>query len=64
MKRLKKGERVVHPYLGEGEFIKYVGVYLSLVRGDKKPSVRYNMGENPTCVINSELKREPPKGKE
>lgn len=53
---MKEGDRVVHEYLGTGTFIKDIkGTVLSLVRWDKIPPARYNMGENPTCVFTKDL---------
>ena len=47
MKKFKKGDRVRDAYLGDGTFIKYVSG-LCLVQWDKTPSIKYNMGENPS----------------
>ena len=58
---MKKGDRVIHNYLGNGTVIKVGGLHLvgmCLVKWDNNPSVRYNMGENPCAVWIGELKPE------
>lgn len=51
---MKQGDRVNHEYLGQGTFIKEIAS-LSLVKWDKTPPERYNMGENPCVVFTKEL---------
>ena len=50
--KFKKGDRVKHEYLGEGTFIKEIS-FMSLVKWDNVPAIKYNMGTNP-CVIFTE----------
>ena len=54
-----KDDRVQHDYLGAGTFIKYVEgyVFLSLIKWDKTPPFRYNMGENPAAAMTSKLRK-------
>jgi len=57
---MKIGDRVIHDYLDNGTVIKVGGLHLvgmCLVKWDKTPAVRYNMGENPCAVWIGELKR-------
>lgn len=51
---IKKGDRVKHSYLGKGVFISKIE-FLSLVKWDKTPDKRYNMGENPCAVFTKNL---------
>ena len=55
MREIKFGDKVKHKYLGTGTFIKKISL-MSLVKWDKTPDIRYNMGQNPTPVFTSELK--------
>ena len=52
--KIKKGQRVKHSYLGKGTFIKKIS-FMSLVKWDKTPDVRYNMGENPSVIFTDQL---------
>lgn len=52
---MNKNDRVKHSFLGKGIFIKKIS-FLSLVKWDKKPSIKYNMGENPCAVFTKKLK--------
>ena len=63
MKEFKKGQQVVHDYLGKGEIVKLIKSSLDskltvayMVRFDKTPPMRYNMRENPTMVFPESLK--------
>lgn len=61
MNKYKPGDRVNHPYLGLGEYVKDVGYCgLSNVLFDETPNVRYNIGENPTVVFTNDLTEEKP----
>ena len=62
MKKLNKGDRVIHEYLGAGTFIRYSMIVLrsnngclSVVKWDNNPPIIYNRGHNPSCVFTSEL---------
>ena len=55
---MKVGDRVKHDYLGKGTVVEYpirALRILALVKWDKTPSIRYNMGENPCVISVSEL---------
>ena len=60
MKKFSIGQRVVAEYLGTGTVIEQIkiarGNIAYMVRFDKTPDVRYNMGENPTMVFPSSLR--------
>jgi hypothetical protein len=53
----KVGDRVNEIYLGKGtiERVDVAMKGLHLVKFDKTPDVRYNMGENPTAVFDYKL---------
>lgn len=51
---MKKGDKVIHKYLGKGEVIKNIS-FMTLVKWDKTPDKRYNMGENPCAIFTEEL---------
>ncbi len=55
---MKLGDKVVDDYLGDGEIVNDLthiikGAYM--VKFDKTPSMRYNMGQNPTLVFADKL---------
>ena len=53
---MKIGDRVTHEYLGDGEIVNDLnGRGVFMVKCDKTPNIRYNMGENPTLVFKSNL---------
>jgi len=54
---MKAGDRVKHKYLGKGTFIKRIPACfgLVLVKWDKTPSARYNMGEKLCSIFPDEL---------
>ena len=54
-RNMKKGDRIKHKYLGKGTFIRMSKIVL--VKWDKTPEVRYNMGENPCTVSIKELRK-------
>lgn len=54
MKKIQKGARVNHEYLGDGTVVKKVS-FMTLVKWDKTPHERYNMGENPSVIFTDEL---------
>jgi len=63
MKKFSLGQRVVDEYLGAGTVIERIKIARGnplciayMVRFDKTPDVRYNMGENPTMVFPSSLR--------
>ena len=63
MKKFSQGQRVVAEYLGAGTVIERIKIARGnplciayMVRFDKTPDVRYNMGENPTMVFPSSLR--------
>ena len=65
MLKFKKRDRVVAEHLGAGTVDEVVESSLQkglvvayIVLFDKTPDVRYNMGQNPTMVFPSSLKRE------
>ena len=53
---MKKGDKVKHNYLGTGTFIKKIS-FMSLIKWDKTPDMRYNFGENPSTIFTEELER-------
>lgn len=55
--KIKAGDRVKHKFFGKGTFIKELEFLssLSLVKWDKTPDIRYNMGVNPCVVFTKEL---------
>ena len=55
MKIFKKGDNVIHEFLGTGEVIKNVE-FMTLVLFDDAPPIKYNLGENPCAVFTKELK--------
>lgn len=63
MKKFSIGQRVVAEYLGAGTVIERIKIARGnplciayMVRFDKTPDARYNMGENPTMVFPSSLR--------
>ena len=54
MKKLKKGDRVRHEYLGDGTFLQMIQ-FMAFVKFDKTPHKRFNMGENPLVVFIDKL---------
>ena len=59
MDKINVGDRVKDDFLGEGEVVKIIkndygddGAYMILF--DKTPPVRYNMGENPALMFDTE----------
>jgi hypothetical protein len=65
MTTMPKGQRVIDEHLGAGTVVRPIKSSLDsqlcvayMVRFDKTPDVRYNMGENPTMVFPSSLRPE------
>lgn len=62
-KRFKIGERVVHYYLGEAMVKDIIfstsckDILFYLIITDKKPPVRYNMGQHDCLALPSELSK-------
>ena len=60
MKKFSIGQRVFAEYLGAGTVVERIKInplcIAYMVRFDKTPDVRYNMGENPTMVFPSSLR--------
>ena len=52
--KYKKGQRVNHKYLGVG-IVKKTISFMTVVKWDKKPDYRYNLGENPSAIFTEEL---------
>ena len=55
---MKIGDKVTHEYLGDGEIVddlKLLSTTAYMVKFDKIPPIRYNMGENPTLAFESNL---------
>ena len=58
MTRFNPGDRVEHDYHGTGTVIEKVKRFpLHRVLWDKRPDVRYNMGENPCSAWTAELRK-------
>ncbi len=58
MSEFKIGDRVSNSFLGGGTVADETEVdFLVIVRFDKTPPVEYNMGENPTAQLVSQLER-------
>lgn len=58
MSVFKVGERVVHESLGRGTVTDTnFPDFMVMVRYDKKPSIQYNLGQNPTAELVSQLER-------
>ena len=55
---MKKGTKVKPKYLGKGIFIKHPKKleFFSIVKWDKTPNKRYNLGENPCLIFTDTLK--------
>lgn len=52
------GQRVNHPYLGDGviqQIKDFRGIIVYLVLFDRDPDFRYNLGQNPTFVFQNEV---------
>ena len=65
MQKFTYGQRVIDDYLGAGTVVKQINSSMDnnytvayMVRFDKTPDVRYNMGENPTMVFPVSLRVE------
>ena len=53
---IKTRDRVKHSFLGDGTVVERTELdCLVMVRYDNDPPVEYNMGENPTAELVSEL---------
>ncbi len=56
---MKIGDKVIDDYLGDGEIVNDLTHIIKgafMVKFDKTPPIRYNMGQNPTMVFNNSLK--------
>ena len=56
--KVKIGDKVKEDYLGNGEIVDDLNKNIRgafMVKFDKDPPIRYNMGNNPTLIFGSEL---------